>query len=86
VLIWEGGKWLIIQHAWTVKLRHQYSYLFVYPIEIPAGANTLTLPRNHNIKIVAATAVKQEQQAWPAQPLYDVLDSAETQNRSADTP
>ena len=61
---------------------YQYSYLFVYPIDIPAGATTLTLPHNHNIKILAATAVNQEQQAWPAQPLYDVLEGAETQNQT----
>jgi len=61
---------------------YQYSYLFVYPIDIPAGATTLTLPHNHNIKILAATAVNQAQQAWPAQPLYDVLEGAEAQNQT----
>jgi alpha-mannosidase len=68
--------------GWYASHRHDdaarneayaYSYLFVYPIDVPAGATSLTLPRNHNVRILAATAVNQEEQAWPAQPLYDVL-------------
>ena len=53
---------------------YAYSYLFVYPIDVPAGAKTLTLPHNQNIRVLAATAVSQPAQAWPAQPLYDVLE------------
>ena len=52
---------------------YSYSYLFVYPIEVPAGARTLTLPYNSNIRILAATAINQEASAWPAQPLLDSL-------------
>ncbi|HJX00375.1 MAG TPA: glycoside hydrolase family 38 C-terminal domain-containing protein, partial [Terriglobales bacterium] len=53
---------------------YRYSYLFVYPIDVPAGAKTLTLPRNPNIRILAATVVNESAQAWPAQPLYDTLE------------
>ncbi|HVH86528.1 MAG TPA: glycoside hydrolase family 38 C-terminal domain-containing protein [Terriglobales bacterium] len=78
--------------GWFASHRHDdaarneayaYSYLFVYPIDIPAGATTLTLPHNHNIRILAATAVNQDQQAWPAQPLYDVLEGGEGQKQEA---
>jgi alpha-mannosidase len=52
---------------------YHYSYLFVYPIDVPAGAKTLTLPRNANIRILAATVASESSQTWPAQPLYDTL-------------
>jgi alpha-mannosidase len=52
---------------------YRYSYLFVYPIDVPAGAKTLTVPRNPNIRILAATVTSESAQAWPAQPLYDTL-------------
>jgi alpha-mannosidase len=53
---------------------YRYSYLFAYTIELPAGAKTLTLPRNPNVHILAATVAKESSQAWPAQPLYDTLE------------
>jgi alpha-mannosidase len=53
---------------------YRYSYLFVYPIDVPAGARTLTLPVNSNIRILATTIASENAKAWPAQPLYDVLD------------
>jgi len=72
--------------AWFASHRHdsggsdeayRYSYLFVYPIDLPAGAKTLTLPYNANIRVLAATVAKQDGSAWPAQPLHDVLRSEE---------
>ncbi|MFL6438973.1 MAG: alpha-mannosidase [Terriglobales bacterium] len=68
--------------AWFSDHRHDdaarneayaYSYLFAYAVDVPEGAKTLTLPRNHNIRILAATAANENAQAWPAQPLYDEL-------------
>jgi alpha-mannosidase len=53
---------------------YRYSYLFVYPIDVPAGAKMLTLPRNPSIRILAATVANEPSQAWPAQPLYDTLE------------
>jgi alpha-mannosidase len=74
--------------AWFSDHRHDdaarneayaYSYLFAYAVDVPAGAKTLTLPRNHNIRILAATAANEDAQAWPAQPLYDELNPEPSQ-------
>ena len=65
--------------AGAIDEAYAYSYLFVYPIDVPAGAKTLTLPRNSNIRVLAATVLNQAAQAWPAQPLYDVLEPATEQ-------
>ena len=35
---------------------YAYSYLFAYPIDVPPGAKTLTLPDNDKIRILAITA------------------------------
>ena len=76
--------------GWFASHRHDaaasnepyaYSYLFAYAIDVPSGASTFTLPRNHNIRILAATAANQNTHAWSAQPLYDVLDPAENRTR-----
>ena len=32
---------------------YRYSYLFAYPIDLPAGAKTITLPDNDKIRILA---------------------------------
>lgn len=51
---------------------YSYSYLFKYTLDIPAGAKTLTLPDNPNLRIVAATAAWDGHDATqPAHPLYD---------------
>ena len=48
--------------AWFASHRHTadganepyaYSYLFAYPLDVPAGATTLTLPDNEKIRILA---------------------------------
>ena len=76
--------------GWFASHRHDaaasnepcaYSYLFAYAIDVPSGASTFTLPRNHNIRILAATAANQSAEAWSAQPLYDVLDPADNRTR-----
>jgi alpha-mannosidase len=53
---------------------YAYSYLFVYPIELPPNARTLTLPDNDKIRILAITVANESSQLWPAQPLYDTLE------------
>jgi alpha-mannosidase len=69
--------------AWFASHRHDaaganeayaYSYLFAYALDIPAGAKTLTLPHNPNIRVLAVTVANEKERAWPAQPLYDVLE------------
>jgi alpha-mannosidase len=50
-----------------------YAYLFAYPIDLPAGAKTITLPDNDRIRILAISMANENPAAKPAQPLYDVL-------------
>ena len=52
---------------------YAYSYLFAYPIDIPAGATTITLPHNDRIRIMAVTVANDAGAVRPAQPLFDTL-------------
>ena len=56
---------------------YQYSYLFVYAMDLPAHAKTLTLPANEKIRILAVSVAKEEPSVSPAQPLYDTLGRSE---------
>ena len=58
---------------------YEYSYLFAYAINLPAGARTLTLPNNDKIRILAVTAANKPGDTRPAQPLYDTLGGSERQ-------
>jgi len=69
--------------AWFASHRHgtdgsneayQYAYLFVYPIDVPPNARTLTLPVNERIRILAITAVNEGVPTRPARPLVDTLE------------
>jgi alpha-mannosidase len=69
--------------AWFASHRHAanganepyaYSYLFAYPIDVPANARTLTLPDNDRIRILAITVAEEGGQVRPVQPLYDTLE------------
>lgn len=53
---------------------YAYSYLFAYPIDIPANAKTLTLPNNDKIRILAISAADETAPLAAAQPLYDTLE------------
>ncbi len=55
---------------------YQYSYLFAYPIDLPANTRTLTLPDNANIRVLAVSVAEENPEVKPAQPLYDVLGSS----------
>lgn len=55
---------------------YAYSYLFAYPIDIPANAKTLTLPTDDKVRIMAITVSDERGQVRPAQPLYDTLERA----------
>jgi alpha-mannosidase len=57
---------------------YSYSYLFAYSLDLPAGARTLTLPKNSNIRILAVSVADEGTEATPLQPLYDVLPSPNT--------
>ncbi|HUI54950.1 MAG TPA: glycoside hydrolase family 38 C-terminal domain-containing protein [Bryobacteraceae bacterium] len=56
---------------------YQYSYLFAYPIDLPAGAKTLTLPDNDKIRVLAVSVADEGPLVRPAQALYDTLGRTE---------
>lgn len=49
---------------------YAYSYLFVYELDVPAGARTLTLPNNDQIRILAISGSDERYTVKPAQLLY----------------
>ncbi len=67
--------WYASHHHTAAGLNepYQYSYMFVYAIDAPAGAKTLTLPNNDKIRIFAVSVADEPSVVRPAQPLYDVL-------------
>ena len=52
---------------------YAYSYLFVYTLDVPANARTVTLPNNDRVRIMAITASNEHTMVRPAHPLYDTL-------------
>ncbi|MBT9331539.1 glycoside hydrolase family 38 C-terminal domain-containing protein [Paracidobacterium acidisoli] len=56
---------------------YQYSYLFVYSLDLPSGVCTLTLPNNDKIRILSASVVNDNPSLIPAAPLFDTLGRAE---------
>jgi len=78
--------------AWYSSHRHSaeggnepysYAYLFAYCVDLPAGSTSFTLPDNDSIRILAATASDEPTEVEPAQPLYDVLGTANQQANTA---
>lgn len=79
--------------AWYSSHRHgsdgsnepySYSYLFAYRLQIPAGASTLKLPNDKNLKILSVSVAKEAGGILPVQPLGDSLRpiaKTEAQNR-----
>jgi len=67
--------WYCSHHHTTDGLNepYQYSYLFSYPIDLPVGAKTLTLPNNDKIRVLAISVADEGPIAKPARPLYDTL-------------
>ncbi|HTI62093.1 MAG TPA: hypothetical protein VL524_01195, partial [Gemmatimonadaceae bacterium] len=68
--------------AWYASHKHtadganeyySYSYLFAYPIDLPAGATSVTLPNDESIRVMAVTVADEPAVATPAAPLHDVL-------------
>jgi alpha-mannosidase len=57
---------------------YRYSYLFAYQIDIPAGAHSITLPKNEKVRILAISVANEAPAVQPAQPLYDVLPSSKS--------
>jgi alpha-mannosidase len=65
---------------------YEYSYLFVYPITLPAGARTLTLPDDPDIRILAISAAQEQPAVKPLHPLYDTLGRQEPAPIASDAP
>jgi alpha-mannosidase len=72
--------------AWFCSHRHsadganeayEYSYLFGYRIDLPAGVRTLTLPDNDKIRVLAVSVARSNSQIRAARPLYDTLGRSE---------
>jgi alpha-mannosidase len=59
------------------NVAYSYSYLFGYSMPLPAGATSVTLPNNSNIRILAISVARQNPEIAPAQPLYDTLGRSE---------
>jgi len=55
------------------NVSYSYSYLFAYPIDLPAGTRTITLPDNDKIRVLAMSVADENPEVRPAQPLYDLL-------------
>ncbi len=54
---------------------YSYSYLFAYPIDLPAGTKTVTLPNDDKVRILAISVADENPSVTSAQPLFDVLPS-----------
>jgi alpha-mannosidase len=52
---------------------YEYSYLFQLSYDVPAGARTLTLPNNSQIRIFAVSVSREPAATPAAAPLYDTL-------------
>ena len=52
---------------------YSYSYLFAYRMDLPAGVKTIRLPDNRNVRVLAISAVDENPEMRPVEPLYDVL-------------
>jgi alpha-mannosidase len=67
--------WYASHHHTTEGLNvpYQYSYLFAYAMDVPAGASTLTLPNNDKIRVLAVSVAEEAPETTPAQPLIETL-------------
>ena len=65
---------------------YSYSYLFGYVIDLPAGAKSVKLPDNAQVRVLAISVADENPEAWAAQPLYDVLPSPTAAGRSMQAP
>ncbi|HEV2576281.1 MAG TPA: glycoside hydrolase family 38 C-terminal domain-containing protein [Acidobacteriaceae bacterium] len=72
-----GLAWYASHHhtADGLNTPYQYSYLFAYALDVPAGAHSLTLPKNDKIRILAISAAEENPVTTPAEPLFDTLGS-----------
>jgi alpha-mannosidase len=82
--------------AWAGTHRHstdgknepyQFTYLFLIDLPLPSGTESLTLPQNGRIKVMAATLIGGGETVTvvPSQPLYDVARATVTRIHAART-
>jgi alpha-mannosidase len=55
------------------NISYSYSYLFAYPIDLPAGTRTITFPNNDKIRVLAMSVAAENPEVKPAQSLYDPI-------------
>ena len=60
---------------------YQYSYLFAYPINLPSGAKTITLPTDDKVRILAISVAQTNPDLTAVQPLVDTLGHTEPEKR-----
>jgi alpha-mannosidase len=67
--------WFASHHhtADGANVPYAYSYLFAYPIDVPAGAQSITLPNNDKIRVLAISTADEPMPLMAAQPLFDNL-------------
>jgi alpha-mannosidase len=67
--------WYCSHHHNTAgqNVAYRYSYLFAYPIDLPAGTKSIQLPDNEKIRVLAISVTEANPEIKPAQPLYDLL-------------
>jgi alpha-mannosidase len=67
--------WYCSHHHNTAgqNVAYRYSYLFAYPIDLPAGTRSIQLPDNEKIRVLAISVTEENPEIKPAQPLYDLL-------------
>jgi alpha-mannosidase len=71
--------WYASHHHTAAGLNepYQYSYLFVYALDLPRHSNRITLPMNDKLRILGISVANEEQSVNPGQPLYDTLGRTE---------
>ncbi|HXS93695.1 MAG TPA: glycoside hydrolase family 38 C-terminal domain-containing protein [Candidatus Limnocylindrales bacterium] len=67
--------WYCSHHhdAAGANVPYEYSYLFAYAIDLPAGAKTLRLPDDDKIRVMAVSVADDGPELKPAMPLVDTL-------------
>ena len=55
------------------NIPYAYSYLFAYELQLPQSAQSIKLPNNQNVLILAMSAAELNPKLQPIQPLYDTL-------------
>jgi alpha-mannosidase len=70
--------WYASHHHTAAGLNepYEYSYLFAYAMDLPAGTRKLTLPMNDKVRVMAVSVAEEQPEVKPAQPLYDTLEGA----------